>query len=934
MNSPTDSRKRPPPIHVPPPPPPRQIPGENAFAKAKRDELEKQREGRSAINTPVTSPLDGPQLLTRDDRPRKDTSERGTFMTTMTNLMDLATSPRKSDRSPRKSDSTSPRKSDSHSARKSDNNSLVSSTTSRHGSTIRSRHSQKSQRSEKRTYPIDDNSTKSVRGVLESQTEKKRSYQMEAPEPSAPAKQEVHYTSYDLTDQCKEVEAAMKSPKKKIFGMSIPAMNISSMSIPSFKTVQPSRPPPAVPHMPSKAAKVLGESPASKRHDGPHPSRFAAPRSDTSKSLPSKLYYDQHSHNRRGNHQGSTRGQRRNVSHKTSSPPRPVASSKPANEAPTPPQKDTPPENKNKHQSGGDHQIQEAYELEANGANVEDGGVLLPLPSFATNTKPIPANGGMSPTKYRPYGAEEYAALIEGQPIASAHVQFGNEDVQNGGKLSAPLERENRVSLMHREERGRWSEENWNEFSKRTSKHLSTSLGGELLPPAFYSPEGFNRSLWVATGGRPSKNTDQARYLFAVPPEPKTLFAINNPDRASIPIHFQRESNDLSATSHLGAFVHEAVKRTTPSPQKGLNRTGAMMTVQEDQSVDEQQTMKQPDVNRNPTADAQKLQPEQSSSKLTDMLGGVSPSKGDYNHDFYANCPSALPSPLYGVPGQPMPGHGPPIGARRPISPPQSIPGAFPDGSNVLWHFMKVNEHMDVLGQIVYDSVQNFNNEQTKIIISKQIEQINLLKERFEALKADVNSIEGKMENAHEQSQTINSKLDHLLEFIKTDVVQPAAAQSLRMVEMSKDIKELQKVVHGLQGGVESRSTSAQGPIHVTQGPVHAHVPYGGLPNHRSQPSLINHYNPAHDAAHDPSRMPPPAHPLQERYRANNPNNWYRPNFGSHNTTRDEDQNSISTNPYVNNAAGFGGSYGYGNYHYGGNPSEQPFNNYGPGGPK
>lgn len=49
--------------------------------------------------------------------------------------------------------------------------------------------------------------------------------------------------------------------------------------------------------------------------------------------------------------------------------------------------------------------------------------------------------------------------------------------------------------------------------------------------------------------------------------------------------------------------------------------------------------------------DSSQIQPDQSSSRLTDMLNTVSPGRSESHGEFQPYCPSAVPSPLHKVPG-------------------------------------------------------------------------------------------------------------------------------------------------------------------------------------------------------------------------------------------------------------------------------------------
>lgn len=158
----SEQKKRPPPIRIPSRPPPQIVPGPNAFAIATRvkqeDERKQQQQlhqgassvhykkqtSQSAVHTPATSPLDDTHVLQPATESHSQRG-RGSAMTTFTQLIEAARSPRKSD---------------SH----------ASSTASQRGSTARSRHSNRSQRSTE--PPFEDNEVTS-RAHIESRKEGK-----------------------------------------------------------------------------------------------------------------------------------------------------------------------------------------------------------------------------------------------------------------------------------------------------------------------------------------------------------------------------------------------------------------------------------------------------------------------------------------------------------------------------------------------------------------------------------------------------------------------------------------------------------------------------------------------------------------------------------------------------------------------------------------
>jgi hypothetical protein len=302
----------------------------------------------------------------------------------------------------------------------------------------------------------------------------------------------------------------VRSPKKKLFGVTLPGFMSSVTPTPS--NIEP------VPPMPSKAAQVLGTTPTSKRRNSPI--AFKTPRSDTSKSLPSKAY-DHHSHGRRPITSGSTRAPSQAPLRKTHSPIRELPAhrvqwqgvdvcDKPGGSLdlgmpPTPPQKDTPPDDK---ENIGFAHIHPALRPTATDEEDHvprelfvDGGMIVQLPYLARTANPIPSEGGESPSKFRPSGAKDYAKLIEAERIGSARALFdyasssvkdSNHSVSLDSEIPA-------LKVLEKEQ----SADN----HARHAHRLSHSLSGRLreLPPAFYSPSSYAHSLFDEGGG-PSQN--------------------------------------------------------------------------------------------------------------------------------------------------------------------------------------------------------------------------------------------------------------------------------------------------------------------------------------------------------------------------------------------------------------------------------------------
>jgi hypothetical protein len=360
---------------------------------------------------------------------------------------------------------------------------------------------------------------------------------------------EVLVKTNDLRKECRaasedqkgKLQGAVKSPKKKLFGMHLP--NFGRSSAPN--------PPP----MPSKAAQVLGHEPRnskkavrSGKSAASQETPTKAPRSDTSKSLPVKLL-DQDKH-ARSHHTGATR-RYRDISRR--SPPRinklpatafnpflGTESSQASAPPPTPPAKDTPPDGRQPLQPASPLRrtaqldgLREIYK-----ADVDVASGPLRFPAFALSpspTKTFEAGfAGKSPSKQIPGTAEDYQKLIAGQPLPWPSPLRDDCNPERVGDQPAAaqskVENTQDTDSLYREDR--WSAEKQEHGDSRDAalsyrlsnppnlpqpnEHSSSEYAPYVysnhgshhyspLQPRFYSPS--NRSvLKFADGETPSKN--------------------------------------------------------------------------------------------------------------------------------------------------------------------------------------------------------------------------------------------------------------------------------------------------------------------------------------------------------------------------------------------------------------------------------------------
>ncbi|KAH7065764.1 hypothetical protein BKA63DRAFT_454542 [Paraphoma chrysanthemicola] len=944
-----DRKKRPPPIEILPIP--RHMPVSRGPQASVNDQQQQQQppplrdqrnassstqQGAQSATTPLTSPLehDASRLPLPQSGSQKS---RASAMTTLTNLMEQARA------SPRKSDSGK--------------------------STARSRYSERSNRSaavaqaQLETVVGDERTT---RGKIESRTELNL-FKMTGQVPptlfaDSIGKDEVLIVTQDLREQCRAVSEdkkpeppePIKSPKKKIFGMNLPSFGRTPQGVPT-------------PPMPSKAAQILGQEPRNPTKVVVRPIKPAipfktptkAPRSDTSKSLPAKLVNQDTrvlSH-----HRGTTRRSRHTT---RKSPPRgsleaPDSENKPpvpginsaidCGQPPTPPAKDTPPENRTIAQPPSPlRRAPPSDRLRDDYGAYKDDDPKVQFPAFALSPSPTKASSaetGKSPTKYLPCTADEYQRLIIGDPLPWAslgrdesfheqhHDQGGEEQgLRHGqdrlsfeeqqGSHSAPLEGENTTLELPRPDR--WSEE---QYYNRNNRRYSP------LPPRFYTPS--DRSVqFFAEGETPSKNSDTNRLLYTITSRADLFHFHEESNNGSIEMVFQGDVNDIDLHSSEEPVVSNSKQETMLIPTRGDSLNARVM---QELRIDEQQEQ----LPRHARVNGH-LQPDQSSSRLTDMLHGVSPPKKDFDGEFHPNCPSAVPSPLHKMPGATTPRLPVPAIVREP-SGPFSMPLT---PKTIEDHFYMTNEHLDVVGKSIWDQIETLKKEQSETFKRRHTQLVATVEKHVEDIKMKVDSVVEKADRTTEQSHNIITKLEGLFELIKTDVMGALDAQEKKCAALEQTVKELQQNVQGMQKTLEQRQpesrTNQQQPT-VAPTPVPGSTPFP-LPTHRSQPSLA-YYSNLTESGRDSQ---PPIPVVQDHRNSthlqdahNDPRaaygNGYGQQFGQrpgyHHRSGKEDRPYSGTNPYhfANNGSQFGNAYGGGYSAYGFSPSpEQQYGFQGP----
>ena len=329
------------------------------------------------------------------------------------------------------------------------------------------------------------------------------------------------------------------------------------------------------------------------------------------------------------------------------------------------------------------------------------------------------------------------------------------------------------------------------------------------------------------------------------------------------------------------------------------------------------------------------LQPDTSSSKLTDMLIGASP-RIDSNGDFRAFCPSAVPSPLHKlngshVPMQPVPmlrgGNGTPIAG--PFVSPRTPHKTIED------HFYMTNEHLDVVGKTTYDALDSFTQRQISAANAKHEQLVVTIDNHVEGLQAQIGLVNDKADDASNQTHNVNMKLDQLEEFLKDEVIGYMKEQTKKAAEVELSLKEMQKAMAHMQQTVEKLSEMKASSQHPASGTLPTQVTHAA-PAHHSQPALNNYYDASRD---DHSSMPS----LQHRnvsdnfdshgdHRGNYGTNWQSQAWNGrstyHGRNKAETSSYAGTNPYqFGNGGQYSSNYmnGYPSNYYSPTSPEQPY---------
>lgn len=490
-----DEKKRPPPIAIsnplpPPRPPPVAAPTDQQSQQDTRNASNSTRKGQRSTNTtPLVSPVESHPPTSGSGRSRN-------AMATFTNLIDQARV-------------SSPRKSGSWAG-------------SNIGSTARSRQSGRSQHdaaaAQARLEALDE---ETARGKMESRAEKNL-FKLTGhipPTPKFADEDDVYIRTQDLRQQCRiaseeqppDRDEPPKSPKRKLFQNLRNTFSKSSSAAPT-------------PVMPNKAAQIFGTAARQGRTIPVRPIKPARPkettptrvsRSGTAKSLPAKIVNpDSYAHRHRSGSSRRSRSSGRGSSGKGGprKPSSDIEDTPPAFRVnasfdslspPPPPAKDTPPAAQRP--ASPLRRAARAGDLRGSYSTFTDDIGTVRFPEFDLSPFPstgvLPEDGGSSPTKFRPYTAEDYSKLIEGEAMQWPYPDRNDSLSKARCKHSALLAGAN-LSVLQLPHPDRRSEEH---PTAALDDDNNTAYTYSPLRPRFYSPTHLS-ARGFAEGETPSKN--------------------------------------------------------------------------------------------------------------------------------------------------------------------------------------------------------------------------------------------------------------------------------------------------------------------------------------------------------------------------------------------------------------------------------------------
>ncbi|EDU42468.1 conserved hypothetical protein [Pyrenophora tritici-repentis Pt-1C-BFP] len=315
---------------------------------------------------------------------------------------------------------------------------------------------------------------------------------------------------------------------------------------------------------------------------------------------------------------------------------------------------------------------------------------------------------------------------------------------------------------------------------ERASLETSCLLDTEStrIAPRFYSPmdppaRGF------AEGESPSKNSDSNRLLYSVPD--KSAASLHQVSKGTINMMYQGSANDIDPDSSTGReLVQDQTRAKTSS---GRSDTEITSRVMQELRIGERH-MSAPQM----SPQTGHIQPDQSSSRLTDMLNTVSPGHSDSRSEFQPYYASAVPSPLHNavqmVTARSNTSHG--SHGSFPVPPQRIIPKTIED------HFFMTNEHLDVVGKTTWDLLEGIHKQQKGKAKTKQEQLLVHIDKRTAQIKAHMDA---QVSKSNEDAAGTISDCAKRIEELSDRVVDMADNQHKAYAELSSASESINETI-------------------------------------------------------------------------------------------------------------------------------------------
>ncbi|EUC48151.1 hypothetical protein COCMIDRAFT_88146 [Bipolaris oryzae ATCC 44560] len=325
------------------------------------------------------------------------------------------------------------------------------------------------------------------------------------------------------------------------------------------------------------------------------------------------------------------------------------------------------------------------------------------------------------------------------------------------------------------------------------------------LKPRFYSPK-YIPARGFLEGETPSKNTDASRFVYSLPSEFKSQPHLRKVSTSgSIRMVFQGDPRDIDPNSPTARELYQNQQRARA---EGIQPdTGITTRVMQELRINER-------CNPTPHNNGQggPPHPDQSSSRLTDMLDAVGPGRSESHGDFRPHCPSAVPSPLHKAPVL--------VPTARPSVPPNVNFGPFPpplSPKSIDDHFYMTNEHLDVVGKTTWDLLEMFSKQHKSTSKERHDELVALTNKHYDDIKSRLNKLEEHVIRIHEYMSRFDSittnhdnvyaTLDLLKNNINEGIPDTLTNQGKKMASMESEIKELKQMLQAMQKSSEEKTS-------------------------------------------------------------------------------------------------------------------------------